>query len=152
MIIGLKRKRLSKHFQSPMHCDLDLRTPKSKGHIFDSWGVCMTFHDYRCKGNTVTHQKPFSEVTALWPWPFDPKINRAHPWLIAGLCVKFHDYRCKGIALLQHKPFSIINALWPWPLDPEIKRAYPWLMESLCVKFHNNRCKGKAIMQHKPFQ
>ena len=26
-------------------------------------------------------------------WPFDPKINRAHPWLMGSKCMKFHDHR-----------------------------------------------------------
>ena len=94
--------------------------------------------------------KPFSVINALWPWPFDSEINRAHPRLIGSLCMKFHDDRWKGKAVVQHKPFSITYALWPWPFDPEINRTYPRLMWSLCMKFHDYKCKGKAIMRYKP--
>ena len=43
MMIGVKGKQLcaGNHFQSFMHCDLDLLTSKSIGHILASWGVCM---------------------------------------------------------------------------------------------------------------
>ena len=37
-------------------------------------------------------------------WPFDLKINRAHPWLMGSLHVKFHDDRCKGKAVMRRKP------------------------------------------------
>ena len=98
-------------------------TSKSIGHILDSWGVCMwsfmmivKFHDDRCKGKAVMRQKPFSVIYALWPWPLDLKIYRAHPWLVGSLHVKFHDNRCKGKALMRRKSFLVIYALWPWPL------------------------------------
>ena len=41
IIIGEKGKQLCNinHFQLSMHCDLDLLTPKSIGHILTSWGV-----------------------------------------------------------------------------------------------------------------
>ena len=53
---------------------------------------------------------------ALWPWPFDPKISRAHPWLMGSLYIKFHYDRCKEKSIMRHKPISFINALWHWPL------------------------------------
>ena len=95
-------------------------------------------------------RKPFSVIYALWPWPLDLKIYRAHPWLMGSLHVKFHDDRCKGKAVMHRKPFSVIYALWPWPFDLKIYRAHPWLMGSLHVKFHDDRCKGKAVMRRKP--
>ena len=61
-------------------------------------------------------RKPFSVIYALWPWPLDLKIYRAHPWLMGSLHVKFHDDRCKGKAVMHWKPFSVIYVLWPWPL------------------------------------
>ena len=112
IMIGEKGKQLWNitHFQLSMHCDLD---------------------DDRCKKKVVMRRKPFSVIYALWPWPFDLKIYRAHPWLMGSLHVKFHDDRCKGKAVMRRKPFSVIYALWPWPLDLKIYRAHPWLMGSL---------------------
>ena len=113
--------------------------------------VPVKFHDDRCRGEAVMRRKPFSVIYALWPWPLDLKIYRAHPWLMGSLHVKFHDDRCKGKAVMHRKPFSVIYALWPWPLDLKIYRAHPWLMGSLHVKFHDDRCKGKAVMRRKLF-
>ena len=111
----------------------------------------VKFHDDRCKGKAVMRRKSFSVINALWPWPLDLKIYRAHPCLMGSLHVKFHDDRCKGKAVMRRKPFSVIYALWPWPLDLKIYRAHPCLMGSLHVKFHDDRCKGKAVMCRKPF-
>ena len=69
-----------------------------------------------CRYASQATQKPFSTINALWPWPLDPKINRAHPQLMGNLCMKFHGERCKGKAIMGHKPFSVINALCPWRL------------------------------------
>ena len=76
----------------------------------------VKFHDDRCKGKAVMRRKPFSVIYALWPWPLDLIIYRAHPCLMGNLHVKFHDDRCKGKAVMRRKPFSVIYALWPWPL------------------------------------
>ena len=40
-------------------------------------------------------------------WPFDPKVNRAHPWLMGSVPVKFHEDRCKGEAVMHIKPFYL---------------------------------------------
>ena len=49
-------------------------------------------------------------------WPFDPKINRAHPWLMVSKCMKFHDHRLITESVIVRKPFSSNHAPWPWPL------------------------------------
>ena len=49
-------------------------------------------------------------------WPFDPKINRAHPWLMVSKCMKFHDHRLITESVIVRKPFSNNHAPWPWPL------------------------------------
>ena len=49
-------------------------------------------------------------------WPFDPKINRAHPWLMGSKCMKFHDHRWITKSVMVRKPFSNIDNPWPWPL------------------------------------
>ena len=131
-----------------MHCDLELWPFVLKiyrAHPWLMWSLHVKFHDNRCKGKAVMHQKPFSVIYALWPWPFDLKIYRAHPCLMGSLHVKFHDDRCKGKAVMRWKPFSVIYALWPWPFDLKIYRTHPWLMGSLHVKFHDDKCKGKAV-------
>ena len=137
-----------------MHCDLDLLTSKSIGHILASWGVCMwSFMMIGVKGKQLcagNHFQWFMHCD-LDLWPFDLKIYRAHPCLMGSLHVKLHDDRCKGKAVMRRKPFSVIYALWPWPFDLKIYRAHPCLMGSLHVKFHDDRCKGKAVMRRKPF-
>ena len=37
-------------------------------------------------------RKPFSIINTPLPWPLDPKINRAHPWLVGRKCMKFHRW------------------------------------------------------------
>ena len=49
-------------------------------------------------------------------WPFDPKINRAHPWLMVSKCMKFHDHWLITESVIVRKPFSNNHAPWPWPL------------------------------------
>ena len=40
------------------------------------------------------HQKPFSIINVLWPWPFDPETYRAHPRLMGSLCMRFMLHNC----------------------------------------------------------
>ena len=49
-------------------------------------------------------------------WPFDLKINRAHPWLMVSKCMKFHDHWLITESVIVRKPFSNNHAPWPWPL------------------------------------
>ena len=44
-------------------------------------------------------------------WPFDPKVHRAHTWLMGRLHVKFHEDRCKGEAFMRLKPFYLTTRL-----------------------------------------
>ena len=44
-------------------------------------------------------------------WPFDPKVHRAHTWLMERLHVKFHEDRCKGEAFMRLKPFYLTARL-----------------------------------------
>ena len=56
-------------------CDLDLLTfgPLNQEGISSTHvDLCMQFQEGRCKGKAIMWQYP------LWPWPLDPKINRAH--------------------------------------------------------------------------
>ena len=76
----------------------------------------VKFHEDRCKGEAVMRFKPFY-LTAqslhcdLDLWPFDPKVNRAHAWLMGGLHVKFHEDRWKGEAVMRLKPFYLTARL-----------------------------------------
>ena len=76
----------------------------------------VKFHEDRCKGEAVMRLKPFY-LTAqslhcdLDLWPFDPKVHRAHTWLMGGLHVKFHEDRCKGEAFIRLKPFYLTARL-----------------------------------------
>ena len=84
-------------------------------------------------------------------WPFDPKINRAHPWLMGSKCMKFHDHRLITESVIVRKPFSNNHAPWPWPFDLKINRAHPWLMVSKCMKFHDHRLITESVIVRKPF-
>ena len=44
-------------------------------------------------------------------WPFDPKVHRAHTWLMGRLHVKFHEDRYKGEAFMRLKPFYLTARL-----------------------------------------
>ena len=79
-----------------MTLTFDLLTSKSIGRILDSWWVSVWsvmiigwLQSQLSSGNhfqiTMRHD--------LDLWPFDPKINRAHPWLMGSKCMKFHDHR-----------------------------------------------------------
>ena len=76
----------------------------------------VKFHEDRCKGEAVMRLKPFY-LTAqslhcdLDLWPFDPKVHRAHTWLMGRLHVKFHEDRCKGEAFMRFKPFYLTARL-----------------------------------------
>ena len=100
-----------------MTLTFDLLTPKSIGSILDSWGDCMwSFMKIGVKGEAVMCLKPFY-LTAqslhcdLDLWPFDPKVHRAHTWLMGRLHVKFHEDRCKGEAVMRLKPFYLTARL-----------------------------------------
>ena len=66
----------------------------------------MKFHDHRCITKSVMVWKPFSITNTTGPWPFDLKINRAHPWLMRSKCMKFHYYISNGIWLTVRKPIN----------------------------------------------
>ena len=64
MMIGVKGKQLcaGNHFQSFMHCDLDLWPFDLKIYRAHSWlmeSLHVKFHDDRCKGKAVMRRKPF---------------------------------------------------------------------------------------------
>ena len=76
----------------------------------------VKFHEDRCKGEAVMRLKPFyltaqSLYCDLDLWPFDPKVHRAHTWLMGRLHVKFHEDRCKGEAFIRLKPFYLTARL-----------------------------------------
>ena len=76
--------------------------------------LCVKFDECRCKGKAVMHQKPFSIINALWPWPLTPK-SIGH--ILDSWAVFAWSFMMIGVkAVTRHKQFSIINALWPWPL------------------------------------
>ena len=84
-------------------------------------------------------------------WPLDPKVDRAHPWLMGSVSVQFHEDRCKGEAVMCMKPFYLTHTLLPWSLDPKVHSAHNWLLLRLHVKIHEDMCKGGAVMRLKPF-
>ena len=121
MIIGWLQSQLSSgnHFQITMHHDLDLLTSKSIGRILDSWWVSVwSFMIIGWLQSQLSSGNHF-QITMrhdLDLWPFDLKINRAHPWLMVSKCMKFHDHRLITESVIVRKPFSNNHAPWPWPL------------------------------------
>ena len=102
----------------------------------------MMFRDDRCKGKAIMGHKPFSVINALWPWPFDPKINRAYPWPTRNfmmISVKGKQL-CVRIILPNLAFYSC-----PWTFDLKSTRPHSQLIRSLYVKFHDDRCKGKRL-------
>ena len=102
-----------------MHCDLDLWPFDPKVHRVHTrlmGRLHVKFHQDRCKGEAVMRLKPFY-LTAqslhcdLDLWPFDPKVHRAHTWLMGRLHVKFREDRCKGEAFMRLKPFYLTARL-----------------------------------------
>ena len=119
--VGVKGKQLCarNHFQYSLHCDLDRWPFDPKVHRVHIWlmgRLHVKFHEDRCKGEAVMRLKPFY-LTAqslhcdLDLWPFDPKVHRAHTWLMGRLHVKFHEDRCKGEAFMRLKPFYLTARL-----------------------------------------
>ena len=90
----------------------------------------VKFHEDRCKGEAVMQLKPFY-LTAqflhcdLDLWPFDPKVHRAHTWLMGRLHVKFHEDRCKGEAFIRLKPFYLIARLQTDGRTDRVIPVYP---------------------------
>ena len=79
-----------------MTLTFDLLTSKSIGRIPDSWWVSVwSFMIIGWLQSQLSSGNHF-QITMrhdLDLWPFDPKINRAHPWLMGSKCMKFHDHR-----------------------------------------------------------
>ena len=79
-----------------MTLTFNLLTSKSIGRILDSWWVSVwSFMIIGWLQSQLSSGNHF-QITMrhdLDLWPFDPKINRAHPWLMGSKCMKFHDHR-----------------------------------------------------------
>ena len=135
-----------------MTLTFDLLTSKSIGHILDSWWVSVwSFMIIGWLQSQLSSGNHF-QITMrhdLDLWPFDLKINRAHPWLMVSKCMKFHDHWLITESVIVRKPFSNNHAPWPWPLDPKINRAHPWLMGSKCMKFHDHRWITESVIVRK---
>ena len=102
-----------------MTLTFDLLTSKSIGRILDSWWVSVwSFMIIGWLQSRLSSGNHF-QITMrhdLDLWPFDLKINRAHPWLMVSKCMKFHDHRLITESVIVRKPFSNNHAPWPWPL------------------------------------
>ena len=140
-----------------MTLTFDLLTSKSIGHILDSWWVSVwSFMIIGWLQSQLSSGNHF-QITMrhdLDLWPFDLKINRAHPWLMVSKCMKFHDHRLIIESVIVRKPFSKITMrhdLDLWPFDLKINRAHPWHMVSKCMKFHDHRLIIESVIVRKPF-
>ena len=95
-----------------MTLTFDLLTSKSIGRILDSWWVSVwSFMIIGWLQSQLSSGNHF-QITMrhdLDLWPFDPKINRAHPWLMGSKCMKFHDHRWITESVIVRKPFSVTD-------------------------------------------
>ena len=145
-----------------MTLTFDLLTPKSIGHILDSWGASVWsfmiiggLHSQLWSGNHFQT----SIIHDLDLWPFDPKINRAHPWLMGSKCMKFHYYISKGIWLTVRKP--IVDARPP-ARPPHIRLRAEfcnsaknnWELSNISLTMKRNLLKFSILIEqsfsHKP--
>ena len=90
-----------------------------KFHRAHTWllgRMYVKFHEDRYKEEAVTCLKPFNLTVQslhgdLDLWHFEPKVHRAHTWLMGRLHVTFHEVRCKGEAGMLLKPFYLTARL-----------------------------------------
>ena len=128
---------------------LDLLTPKSTGHILDTWGASVwSVMIIGGLQSQLWPENPFQSSMPLSLWT--PKsIGYIHPWHMESKCMKFHDHRWITELAMVRKPFTINHDLDLWPFDIKINRAHPWLMRSKCMKFHYYISKGIWLIARK---
>ena len=148
-----------------MTLTFDLLTSKSIGHILDSWWVSVwSFMIIGWLQSQLSSGNHF-QITMrhdLDLWPFDLKINRAHPWLMVSKCMKFHPWLMVSKCMIMiigwlqsqlssgnHFQITMRHDLDLWPFDPKINRAHPWLMGSKCMKFHDHRWITESVIVRK---
>ena len=104
----------------------------------------------RRKGEAVMHQKPFSVILALWPWPLI--VWPQSPYSTHGETACEVSLRSvkRGSSYAPETIFSN-PCIVTLTFDQKFHRANTWLMGRLNVKFHVDRCKGEAVMRVKPF-
>ena len=126
-----------------MTLTFDLLTPKSIGHILDSWGASVWsfmiiggLHSQLWSGNHFQT----SIIHDLDLWPFDPKINRAHPWLMGSKCMKFHYY------IKRYLTYSPETNCWRPPARPPHIR----LRAEFCNSANNISYKYKHLINIYP--
>ena len=138
-----------------MTLTVDLLTPKSIGHILDSWGVSVWsfmiigwLQSQLSSGNHFQITMPHD----LDLWPFDLKINRAHPWLMVSVwSFMIIGWLQSQLSSGNHFQITMRHDLDLWPFDLKINRAHPWLMVSKCMKFHDHRLITESVIVRKPF-
>ena len=86
-------------------------------------------------------------------WPFDPKVNRSHPWLMGSLPVKFHEDTCKGKAVMRIKPFYLTPCIVTLTFDLLTLKSTRLILDSwgVCLWSFMGIGKGEAVMRIKPF-
>ena len=115
-----------------MTLTFDLLTSKSIGHILDSWWVSVwSFMIIGWLQSQLSSGNHF-QITMrhdLDLWPFDLKINRAHPWLMVSKCMKFHDHWLITESVIVRKPFSN-NLIWgvsPFLIGWKVISIFEWM-------------------------
>ena len=117
-----------------MTLTFDLLTSKSIGRILDSWWVSVwSFMIIGWLQSQLSSGNHFQITMHHDLWPFDLKINRAHPWLMVSKCMKFHDHRLITESVIVRKPFSNNHAPWPWPLTFGPQNQFGRILDSWWV-------------------
>ena len=126
-------------------------TPKSIGHILDSWGVfvwSLMMIDEKEKQLCNINHFQLSMHCDLDLWTPKSIEHILTSWGVFVWSFMMIVLKGKKLCNLNHFQLSMHCDLDLWHFDPETHWAHPRLTGSLCMKFHDDRWKGKAIMRH----
>ena len=77
----------------------------------------------------------------IWPWPFDPIINRGPSWVIVNTCISTRSITlCQKVMEISCRNDANFKVqIWPWPFTfhPKIFRGLPQVMGNTFVKYHH---------------
>ena len=104
-------------------------TSKSLGVFHRSTRV--KYHYCRSKDGGFRVQKQCKIQTLVWPWPYDPKINRDRPQVF--ITIVYQRMLDLEWWLRNNAKFKV--QIWPWPLIPKSSRQHYQVMGNIFVKY-----------------
>ena len=82
--------RVHKLISIYVHCDLDLRPPKSTGFILSPWLTCVpSLIKKHTTVKSLSCSQAYFDICPLWPWPLTSEINRILPLIMVNMSAKF---------------------------------------------------------------